>query len=86
MTLAQQVSFNGETTIILIPAFNESMVVGAVINEIKARFLFTPISLAFPWLLHRLIKQQKPDILHLHMPNVSVFWALLLPSARKPAG
>jgi glycosyltransferase involved in cell wall biosynthesis len=36
MTLAQQVSFNGETTIILIPAFNESMVVGAVINEIKA--------------------------------------------------
>ena len=48
-----------------------------------ARFLFTPISLAFPWLLNRLIKQQKPDILHLHMPNVSVFWALLLPSARK---
>lgn len=36
MTLAQQVSFNGETTIILIPAFNESMVVGAVIREIKA--------------------------------------------------
>ena len=36
MTLAQQVSFNGETTIILIPAFNESMVVGAVIKEIKA--------------------------------------------------
>jgi glycosyltransferase involved in cell wall biosynthesis len=36
MTLAQQVSFTGETTIILIPAFNESMVVGAVIKEIKA--------------------------------------------------
>lgn len=36
MTLAQQISFNGETTIILIPAFNESMVVGAVIREIKA--------------------------------------------------
>jgi glycosyltransferase involved in cell wall biosynthesis len=36
MTLAQQVRFNGETTIILIPAFNESMVVGAVIKEIKA--------------------------------------------------
>ena len=48
-----------------------------------ARFLFTPISLIFPWLLNRLIQQKKPDILHLHMPNVSVFWALLLPSARK---
>ena len=44
-----------------------------------ARFLFTPISLTFPWLLNRLIQQKKPDILHLHMPNVSVFWALLLP-------
>jgi glycosyltransferase involved in cell wall biosynthesis len=47
------------------------------------RLLFTPISPAFPWLLNRLIKQQKPDILHLHMPNVSVFWALFLPRARK---
>jgi glycosyltransferase involved in cell wall biosynthesis len=36
MTLAQQVRFNGETTIILIPAFNEGIVVGAVIKEIKA--------------------------------------------------
>lgn len=48
-----------------------------------ARFLFTPISPAFPWLLNRLIKQQKPDILHLHMPNVSVFWALFFPKARR---
>ena len=48
-----------------------------------ARLLFTPISPTFPWLLRRLIKQQQPDILHLHMPNVSVFWALLLPGARK---
>jgi glycosyltransferase involved in cell wall biosynthesis len=48
-----------------------------------ARLLFTPISPAFPWLLNRLIKQQKPDILHLHMPNVSVFWVLFLPRASK---
>ena len=48
-----------------------------------ARLLFTPISPTFPWLLRRLIKQQQPDILHLHMPNVSVFWALFLPSARR---
>ena len=47
------------------------------------RLLFTPISPTFPWLLNRLIKEKKPDLLHLHMPNLSVFWALLLPSARR---
>ena len=48
-----------------------------------ARLLFTPISPTFPWHLRRQIKRAQPDILHLHMPNASVFWALLLPSARK---
>jgi len=47
------------------------------------RLLFTPISPTFPLLLNRLIKENKPDLLHLHMPNVSVFWALLLPRARR---
>ena len=46
------------------------------------RLMFTPISPAFPLLLHRMIKRHSPDILHFHMPNVSAFWALLLPSAR----
>jgi rhamnosyl/mannosyltransferase len=48
-----------------------------------ARLVFTPISPSFPWLLRKLIGRQRPDILHLHMPNVSAFWALLLPSARR---
>ena len=48
-----------------------------------ARFLFTPISPGFPQLLNRLLKQQNPDILHLHMPNASAFWALLIPRARR---
>ncbi len=47
------------------------------------RLLFTPISPTFPLLLHRMIKRHSPDILHLHMPNVSAFWALVLPSARR---
>ncbi|MEP0201371.1 MAG: glycosyltransferase [Halioglobus sp.] len=48
-----------------------------------ARLLFTPLSPTFPFLLHKLIKRDQPDVLHLHMPNVSVFWALLLPSSRR---
>lgn len=48
-----------------------------------ARVLFTPISPAFPWHLGRLIKSDNPDILHLHLPNASAFWVLILPSARR---
>ena len=48
-----------------------------------ARLLFTPISPGFPWHFRRLIKSFTPDILHLHLPNPSVFWSLLLPSARR---
>ena len=48
-----------------------------------ARLLFTPLSPVFPWRLSRLIKRERPDILHLHLPNPSAFWALLLPSARR---
>ena len=47
------------------------------------RLLFTPISPTFPWLLRRLIKLEQPEILHLHLPNPSAFWALALPSARR---
>ena len=48
-----------------------------------ARLLYTPVSPSFPWQLRRLIHLCKPEILHLHLPNPSVFWALFLPSARR---
>lgn len=48
-----------------------------------AKLLFTPISPGFLWRLSRQIKSFKPDILHLHMPNPSVFWALFSPAARR---
>jgi glycosyltransferase involved in cell wall biosynthesis len=44
--------------------------------------LYTPISPLFPWHLNRLIRRSGPEILHLHMPNPSCFWALLSPLAR----
>ncbi len=45
--------------------------------------LFTPISPSFPWILRGLIRRWQPKALHLHLPNPSCFWALLLPSARR---
>jgi glycosyltransferase involved in cell wall biosynthesis len=45
------------------------------------RLVFAPISPVFPFWLHRAIRDFKPDVLHLHMPNLSAFWALMLPSA-----
>lgn len=47
------------------------------------RALFTPFSPGFPLLLNRLLRRQRPDILHIHMPNVSAGWAFLVPRARK---
>jgi glycosyltransferase involved in cell wall biosynthesis len=50
---------------------------------VTMRLFFAPISLRFPFWLVRAIRRFRPDVIHLHMPNVSPFWALLLPSARR---
>jgi len=43
---------------------------------------FAPIAPTFAWSVHKEISQLKPDALHIHMPNLSAFWLLVLPSAR----
>ena len=45
--------------------------------------VFVPISPS--WVLHarRLLRQFRPDLLHLHLPNPSTFWLLTLPEARR---
>src|SRR5437016_2710847 len=47
------------------------------------QLLYAPISPTFPLLLARALRSFKPDLLHLHLPNTSAFWALLSPAARK---
>lgn len=47
------------------------------------RILYAPVSPAFPFWLNRVLAREKPDLLHLHLPNTSVFWALLSPAARR---
>lgn len=44
---------------------------------------FAPVSPGFPLLMIRMIRREKPDILHFHLPNASAFWALMLPQARR---
>ena len=44
---------------------------------------YAPISPSFVSHLNNIIKQCKPDLIHIHMPNVSSFWCLFSPSARK---
>jgi glycosyltransferase involved in cell wall biosynthesis len=46
------------------------------------RLFFAPISPRFPLWLARALRRFKPQVLHMHMPNLAPFWALMLPSAR----
>ena len=52
----------------------------------SARWLnlgFVPVSPGFIWSAFKAIKQFKPDIIHIHHPNSSAMWLLLLPPARR---
>ncbi len=47
------------------------------------QWLYAPISPAFPLWLQQVIETFQPNLLHLHLPNTSAFWALGLASARR---
>ena len=48
-----------------------------------AQVLFAPISPGFLLRLERSIRRFRPDVLHLHVPNTSAFFALASPAARR---
>jgi glycosyltransferase involved in cell wall biosynthesis len=48
-----------------------------------AQWVYVPLSPSFPWQLMRTIRSFRPDLLHVHVPNVSAFFALLSPAARR---
>ncbi|MEJ5349702.1 MAG: glycosyltransferase [Desulfosoma sp.] len=41
-----------------------------------------PISPGFPWALRNILRLEKPCVMHLHLPNTSAFWCLVLQEAR----
>jgi glycosyltransferase involved in cell wall biosynthesis len=50
---------------------------------VQLHLIYTPIALGFRAALKRAIRDVQPQVLHLHMPNVSAFWVLTLISAYK---
>ncbi len=46
------------------------------------QLLYLPLSPAFPRLLRYVIRDFRPDLLHLHFPNPSACWGLLIREAR----
>lgn len=44
--------------------------------------LFVPVSPGWLPAAARMLREVRPDLLHIHMPNPSAFWLLLLPQAR----
>lgn len=50
--------------------------------SLLTQWLYTPVSPSFPGLLRKWIRTFRPHVLHLHLPNPSVFWSLLVPEAR----
>jgi glycosyltransferase involved in cell wall biosynthesis len=47
------------------------------------QWLYAPISPTFPLLLKKILSDFRPDVLHLHVPNTSAFWALLSSAAKR---
>lgn len=48
---------------------------------VQAQLIYAPIALGFRAALVRAIRDIQPHVLHLHLPNNSVFWALTVASA-----
>ncbi len=47
------------------------------------RLLYAPVSPHFPFWLNRVLHEFQPELLHLHLPNTSAFWALWQSEARR---
>jgi len=87
--LTQQSKSNNITAIVhhhetekkvLIESQSNIKVIRVPINGIVA---YSPIAPLFGYYLNQQLNNDPPDILNIHMPNLSAFWCLVLISARK---
>lgn len=54
-----------------------------LVSKTWGTMAYAPVSPGFAPKLQGAITRLQPDLLHLHLPNVSAFWALALPAARR---
>lgn len=47
------------------------------------QFVFAPLSPGWPRHFHRLLRDFRPDLLHVHAPNPSAFWLLMSRAAKR---
>jgi glycosyltransferase involved in cell wall biosynthesis len=47
------------------------------------QFLFVPVSPGWPLRFRAMLRDFRPDLLHVHVPNPSAFWTLASPAARR---
>ena len=59
---------------------------GAQLREVAChgRLLFAPLSPGWPLACQQMLREFRPDLLHIHMPNPSAFWLLAMARARRP--
>lgn len=50
---------------------------------VAVKLFFAPLAPRFPFWLARILRDFDPQVIHLHVPNVSAFWVLLLRAALK---
>jgi glycosyltransferase involved in cell wall biosynthesis len=50
---------------------------------VQAHLVYAPVALGYRRALRKAITHFQPDVLHLHLPNSSVFWALSLECAKE---
>jgi glycosyltransferase involved in cell wall biosynthesis len=89
--LAQAFARNGDPTAVLVhqPAgtwrSSRESIGGVEVRRAGciAAPLYTPLSPSFPFELARALREFRPDLLHLHMPNPSCFAVLANPAARR---
>lgn len=64
--------------------FEQTQINGMSIYRVPTfgKLMFAPVSPLFGFYLNRVIDDFKPDILHLHLPNTSAFFALTLARAK----
>ncbi len=79
----QAEKFDEKGNLISIPTFEKGGQGGIYRAPSYGRLLYAPVSPQFPFWLNRILHEWKPQLLHLHLPNTSAFFALWLPSARR---